>query len=101
MVPCEKILEVAKKENVDIIGLSGLITPSLEEMIHVAKEMQRLNFSIPLLIGGATTSKAHTAVKIEENYKNDGTVYVPDASRSVSVVNSLLSESKKQHIVKQ
>ena len=64
-------------------------------MIHVAKEMQRLNFSIPLLIGGATTSKAHTAVKIEENYKNDGTVYVPDASRSVSVVNSLLSESKK------
>ena len=95
MVPCEKILEVAKKENVDIIGLSGLITPSLEEMIHVAKEMQRLNFSVPLLIGGATTSKAHTAVKIEENYKNDGTVYVPDASRSVSVVNSLLSESKK------
>ena len=95
MVPCDKILEVAKKENVDIIGLSGLITPSLEEMIHVAKEMQRLNFSIPLLIGGATTSKAHTAVKIEENYKNDGTVYVPDASRSVSVVNSLLSESKK------
>ena len=95
MVPCERILEIAKKENVDIVGLSGLITPSLDEMIHVAKEMQRLNFSVPLLIGGATTSKAHTAVKIEGNYKNDSTVYVPDASRSVSVVNSLLSESKK------
>ena len=95
MVPCEKILQIAKEENVDIIGLSGLITPSLDEMIHVASEMQRLNFSVPLLIGGATTSKAHTAVKIEDNYKNDSTIYVPDASKSVSVVNTLLNKSKK------
>lgn len=95
MVSCEKILETAKAENVDIIGLSGLITPSLDEMVHVAEEMQRLNFSIPLLIGGATTSKAHTAVKIEQNYQNDATVYVPDASRSVNVVSNLLGSSKK------
>ncbi len=95
MVPAEKILEEARKENVDIIGLSGLITPSLDEMVHVATEMQRLDFRIPLLIGGATTSKAHTAVKIEENYQNDSTVYVPDASRSVTVVSSLLSKEKK------
>lgn len=95
MVPAEKILEEARKENVDIIGLSGLITPSLDEMVHVASEMQRLDFKIPLLIGGATTSKAHTAVKIEENYQNDSTVYVPDASRSVTVVSSLLSNEKK------
>ncbi len=91
MVPCEKILQTAREENVDVIGLSGLITPSLDEMVHVAKEMQRLNFTIPLLIGGATTSKAHTAVKIEEHYRNNATVYVPDASRSVTVVSSLLS----------
>ena len=96
MVPCEKILEVAQKENVDIIGLSGLITPSLDEMVHVAAEMQRLNFSVPLLIGGATTSKAHTAVKIEGGYKNNSTIYVPDASKSVSVVSSLLNEEKRQ-----
>ena len=95
MVPCEKILQIAKQEDVDIIGLSGLITPSLDEMIHVASEMQRLDFSVPLLIGGATTSKAHTAVKIEDNYKNDSTIYVPDASKSVSVVNNLLNKSKK------
>ena len=95
MVPCEKILQIAKQENVDIIGLSGLITPSLDEMIHVASEMQRLKFSVPLLIGGATTSKAHTAVKIESNYQNDSTIYVPDASKSVSVVNTLLNKSKK------
>ena len=95
MVPCEKILQIAKQENVDIIGLSGLITPSLDEMIHVASEMQRLKFSVPLLIGGATTSKAHTAVKIERNYQNDSTIYVPDASKSVSVVNTLLNKSKK------
>ena len=85
MVPADKILQTAKDENVDIVGLSGLITPSLDEMVHVASEMQRLDFQIPLLIGGATTSKAHTAVKIEENYQNDSTVYVPDASRSVTV----------------
>jgi 5-methyltetrahydrofolate--homocysteine methyltransferase len=95
MVPCEKILQVAKDENVDVIGLSGLITPSLDEMVHVASEMQRLNFNIPLLIGGATTSKAHTAVKIEQNYINDSTIYVPDASRSVSVVSTLLNDKNK------
>ena len=91
MVPCEKILQTAIAEKVDIIGLSGLITPSLDEMVHVAKEMQRQGFTIPLLIGGATTSKAHTAVKIDEHYKNNSTVYVPDASRSVTVVSNLLS----------
>ena len=80
MVPCDKILQVAREQKVDIIGLSGLITPSLDEMVHVAKEMQRLEFDIPLMIGGATTSKAHTAVKIEENYSNDSTIYVPDSS---------------------
>ena len=95
MVSAEKILQVAKDEQVDIIGLSGLITPSLDEMVHVAREMQRLDFAIPLLIGGATTSKAHTAVKIEQNYQNDSTVYVPDASRSVTVVSDLLSKDRK------
>ncbi len=95
MVSCEKILQVAKDENVDVIGLSGLITPSLDEMVHVAGEMQRLGFNIPLLIGGATTSKAHTAVKIERHYRNDSTVYVPDASRSVSVVSTLLNTENK------
>src|SRR6056300_1606716 len=95
MVPSEKILQVARDEQVDVIGLSGLITPSLDEMVHVASEMQRLDFQIPLLIGGATTSKAHTAVKIEENYENDATVYVPDASRSVTVVSRLLSKEQK------
>lgn len=95
MVPCEKILQVAKEENVDVIGLSGLITPSLDEMVHVASEMQRLDFNIPLLIGGATTSKAHTAVKIEQNYENDSTIYVPDASRSVTVVSNLLNKENK------
>ena len=101
MVSCEKILEIAQVENVDIIGLSGLITPSLDEMIHVSKEMQRQGFSIPLLIGGATTSKAHTAVKIEQNYQNDGTVYVPDASRSVSVVSNLLGKNTKTEYCQQ
>ena len=91
MVSCEEILRVAKEENVDIIGLSGLITPSLDEMVHVAKEMQRQGFTIPLLIGGATTSKAHTAVKIAPQYEHP-VVYVPNASRSVSVVSSLLSD---------
>lgn len=95
MVSCERILQTAIDEKVDIIGLSGLITPSLDEMVHVAREMQRLGFTIPLLIGGATTSKAHTAVKIEQNYLNSATVYVPDASRSVTVVSSLLSDDGK------
>ena len=99
MVPCDKILEAARKHSVDIIGLSGLITPSLDEMVHIASEMQRLEFQIPLLIGGATTSKAHTAVKIEENYINDCTVYVPDASRSVAVVSTLLSDDNKPEFV--
>ncbi|OZG73626.1 methionine synthase [Hahella sp. CCB-MM4] len=101
MVPCEKILQVAKEENVDIIGLSGLITPSLDEMVHVAKEMQRLEFNIPLLIGGATTSKAHTAVKIEPQYKNDITVYVTDASRSVAVATKLISDTQKTGYVEE
>lgn len=95
MVSAEKILQTAIDENVDIIGLSGLITPSLDEMVHVASEMQRLDFKIPLLIGGATTSKAHTAVKIEQHYQNDATVYVPDASRSVNVVSTLLNADNK------
>tara|TARA_R110002072_G_scaffold4663_5_gene32494 strand:+ start:6029 stop:9727 length:3699 start_codon:yes stop_codon:yes gene_type:complete len=99
MVPCEKILQAAKEHKVDIIGLSGLITPSLDEMVHVAREMQRLDFKIPLLIGGATTSKAHTAVKIEQNYTNNATVYVPDASRSVTVVSNLLSNETRDSFV--
>ena len=99
MVPCEDILATAQRENVDIIGLSGLITPSLDEMVHVASEMQRQDFNIPLLIGGATTSKAHTAVKIEQNYENDQVVYVPDASRSVAVATQLISDELKTGFV--
>ena len=99
MVPCDKILAKAKEENVDIVGLSGLITPSLDEMVHVAKEMQRLDFKVPLLIGGATTSKAHTAVKIEPAYKNNATIYVTDASRSVGVASSLLSEERQADFI--
>ena len=91
MVPAQKILDAAKQENADMIGLSGLITPSLDEMAHVAKEMQRLGFTIPLLIGGATTSRVHTAVKIEPNY-GAATVYVKDASRAVGVAQNLVSE---------
>jgi len=91
MVPAEKILQTAKAENADMIGLSGLITPSLDEMVHVAKEMERQGFKMPLLIGGATTSRAHTAVKIEPNYAGP-VVYVTDASRAVGVAGSLLSE---------
>ena len=94
MVPAETILQKAKEENVDIIGLSGLITPSLDEMVHVAKEMTRLDFDIPLMIGGATTSQAHTAVKLEPEYQH-GVVYVPDASRAVGVASSLLSADQK------
>ena len=99
MVPSEKILQAAREHKVDIIGLSGLITPSLDEMVHVAKEMQRQGFDLPLLIGGATTSKAHTAVKIEQHYHNNATVYVPDASRSVSVVSNLLSDELRPDYV--
>jgi 5-methyltetrahydrofolate--homocysteine methyltransferase len=91
MVACETILETAKKENADMIGLSGLITPSLEEMAHVAKEMERLGFKLPLLIGGATTSRTHTAVKIEPNYSGP-TVWVPDASRAVGVATTMSSD---------
>lgn len=99
MVPTSKILETAKQENVDIIGLSGLITPSLEEMTSVAKEMQRLDLNIPLLIGGATTSRVHTAVKIEPNY--DGTtIYVKDASRAVGVASNLLNDELRDDFVK-
>ena len=93
MVPCEKILETARNEKVNVIGLSGLITPSLDEMVHVAKEMEREGFTIPLLIGGATTSKVHTAVKIEQNYKSGQTIHVLDASRSVPVVGNLLGDN--------
>ncbi|HAY35289.1 MAG TPA: methionine synthase [Ignavibacteria bacterium] len=96
MVPCEKILEAARNEKADVIGLSGLITPSLDEMVHVAKEMEREGFDIPLLIGGATTSKVHTAVKIEQNYKRGQTIHVLDASRSVPVVGNLLNENKNK-----
>ncbi|WP_207514768.1 methionine synthase [Longitalea luteola] len=94
MVPADKILETAQKENVDIIGLSGLITPSLDEMVHVAHEMKRRNMKQPLLIGGATTSRMHTAVKIAPQYDN-GVVHVLDASRSVTVAGSLLSKEQK------
>ena len=95
MVPADKILETAEKEQVDIIGLSGLITPSLDEMVHVAHEMKRRNMKQPLLIGGATTSRMHTAVKIAPQYEN-GVVHVLDASRSVTVAGSLLSKDQKQ-----
>ncbi len=98
MVSCEQILETAKKENVDIIGLSGLITPSLDEMVHNAAEMERLEFKLPLLIGGATTSRVHTAVKIEPHYSGP-TMHVLDASRSVPVVNSLINEKQRQLFV--
>ena len=92
MQPCESILDAARQHQVDIIGLSGLITPSLDEMVHVAKEMQRQGFTIPLMIGGATTSRAHTAVKIEPHYTAGSTIYVTDASRAVGVASSLLSD---------
>lgn len=94
MVPPEKIIATAKEENVDVIGLSGLITPSLDEMVFLAKEMQRQNFKVPLLIGGATTSKAHTAVKIDPEYQQT-VVHVNDASRAVTVVGDLLQKDRK------
>ncbi|MER2492084.1 methionine synthase [Catenovulum sediminis] len=99
MVAADKILQTAIDEKCDIIGLSGLITPSLDEMVHVAKEMQRRDFKLPLLIGGATTSKAHTAVKIEQQYDNP-VVYVPNASRSVSVASALLSDELRPAFMK-
>jgi 5-methyltetrahydrofolate--homocysteine methyltransferase len=92
MVPAARILETARRENVDIVGLSGLITPSLDEMVHVAAEMQRQGFTQPLLIGGATTSKVHTAVKIDPNYRAGQTVYVTDASRAVGVCSRLMGD---------
>ena len=96
MTPAQKILETARRENVDIIGLSGLITPSLEEMRHVAREMEREGFDIPLLIGGATTSKVHTAVKITPGYKRGPVVHVVDASRAVGVASQLLSDERHE-----
>jgi 5-methyltetrahydrofolate--homocysteine methyltransferase len=99
MVPATKILETAIAEKVDIIGLSGLITPSLDEMVHVAAEMERQGFDLPLLIGGATTSRVHTAVKIHPRYDRGQAVYVTDASRAVGVVSSLLSPESKENYV--
>jgi 5-methyltetrahydrofolate--homocysteine methyltransferase len=98
MVPAEKIIQTAIEEKVDVIGLSGLITPSLDEMVHMAKEMERAGLSIPLLIGGATTSKVHTAVKIDQFYNAGQAVHVLDASRSVTVVESLLGSKKDAFI---
>ena len=95
MVPAQKILETAQKEKADIIGLSGLITPSLDEMCHVAAEMEREGFKVPLLIGGATTSRVHTAVKISPNYAQGQAIYVTDASRAVGVVSNLMSETER------
>jgi 5-methyltetrahydrofolate--homocysteine methyltransferase len=100
MVPADKILEAAIKENVDVIGLSGLITPSLDEMVHIAKEMKRRNMKQPLLIGGATTSRTHTAVRIAPEYEH-GVVHVLDASRSVTVVSNLLNKESKEGYLKQ
>jgi 5-methyltetrahydrofolate--homocysteine methyltransferase len=100
MVPADKILDAAQKENVDVIGLSGLITPSLDEMVHIAREMKRRNMTQPLLIGGATTSRTHTAVRISPEYDN-GVVHVLDASRSVTVVSNLLSKEQKEPFLQQ
>lgn len=101
MVPAQKILETARQEKVDIIGLSGLITPSLDEMAHLAKEMQRQEFDIPLLIGGATTSRAHTAVKIEPGYINGPSIWVKDASRAVGVAQKLISKDLREAFVQE
>ena len=100
MVPADKILDTAQKEGVDVIGLSGLITPSLDEMVHIAREMKRRNMTQPLLIGGATTSRTHTAVKIAPEYEG-GVVHVLDASRSVTVVSSLLSQEGREQFIRQ
>ena len=98
MVPAAKILETAKAEKADIVGLSGLITPSLDEMCHVAAEMERQGFEVPLMIGGATTSRVHTAVKIHPNYRRGQTVYVNDASRAVGVAQALMSQNKSGYV---
>ena len=98
MVPADQILKAAQAHDVDMIGLSGLITPSLDEMVHVASELERQGYAIPLLIGGATTSKAHTAVKIEPVYQSEATIYVTDASKAVGVATQLLSDSDAQSI---
>lgn len=99
MVPAEKIINTALEEDVDIIGLSGLITPSLDEMVHIASELERRELNFPLLIGGATTSKAHTAVKIDPKYHRNQTIYVPDASRAVGVASKLLSKEHREAYV--
>src|SRR6202043_3669804 len=99
MVPAAKILDTARQVGADIIGLSGLITPSLDEMCHVAAEMERQGFDLPLLIGGATTSRVHTAVKIHPNYRRGQAVYVTDASRAVGVTASLLSAERRADYV--
>src|SRR5439155_10764045 len=98
MVPCEQILKTARDKKVDIIGLSGLITPSLDEMVHVAREMTREGFHVPLLIGGATTSKAHTAVKIAPGY-HEPVLHVLDASRAVGVVSQLLNAEQRANLI--
>src|SRR5688572_33346055 len=94
MVPAQKILDTAREEKADVIGLSGLITPSLDEMVNVASEMERQGFEVPLLIGGATTSRAHTAVKVDQKYHGP-VIWVKDASRSVPVVAALLSDEQR------
>jgi 5-methyltetrahydrofolate--homocysteine methyltransferase len=99
MVPVQKILDTAKKEKADIIGLSGLITPSLDEMCHVAAEMEREGFNLPLLIGGATTSRVHTAVKVAPNYLKGQAIYVTDASRAVGVMSSLMSDGERARYI--
>lgn len=99
MVNCQQIIDRARAEKADIIGLSGLITPSLDEMVFNAKEFTKQGVTVPVLIGGATTSKKHTAVKIEPNYKNNISVYVLDASRAVVVVNSLLDRNNKNEYI--
>src|ERR1700746_4039134 len=99
MVPAAKILETAKRENADVVGLSGLITPSLDEMCNVAAEMERQGFDVPLLIGGATTSRVHTAVKIHPNYRRGQTIYVNDASRAVGVAANLMSAQARPNYV--
>ena len=96
-MPADKILNEAINHNVDIIGLSGLITPSLEEMIHVAQEMQRKNFNIPLMIGGATTSQVHTAVKLMDNYTNNLVFHVLDASKAVSASSNIIGENSEKY----
>src|SRR4029450_1989864 len=99
MAPAETILESARRAGADGVGLSGLITPSLDEMVHVAGELERQGFDLPLLIGGATTSRRHTPVKIHPNYRRGQTVYVPDASRAVGVVGNLMSGQARANYI--